>query len=226
EDVEAVGKHLLYHWSSGEILHVHLGLFGKFHAFRGPTEPTPTDGTRLALANDDVTIFLAGPTACDLVTPEEADAIRAKLGPDPLAPGQKKKAIARFSEAVGRRKVPLGAVLLDQSVIAGIGNVFRAEVPYLAGIDPNRSARDTSDDERRELWDLATRELKRGLGSGRIATVDPAEVGATRRSQLDDDTRVYVYRRGGMPCHRCGTEIRQTEIANRKTWWCPTCQPS
>ncbi|MEM8923712.1 MAG: DNA-formamidopyrimidine glycosylase family protein [Actinomycetota bacterium] len=222
DDVDAVGKHLFYHWGGGEVLHVHLGLFGKFRTIRsGPA--VPTQGTRLAMTTEEVTIFLAGPTACDVLTPDEVEAITDRLGPDPLRPDADRE---EFSRRLGRRKVALGAALLDQKVIAGIGNVYRSEIPFLAGIDPNRSARDLDVNDHRLLWDLTTQELKRGQKSGRIVTVEPADVGARRRSDLDRSTRVYVYKRGGDPCRRCETPIRQTEITGRKMWWCPSCQPS
>ncbi|MEL7158691.1 MAG: DNA-formamidopyrimidine glycosylase family protein [Actinomycetota bacterium] len=224
DEIEAVGKHLFYRWDDGHVLHVHLGLFGKFrtHRSNGGPPPEPTEGTRLALRTDDLTVYLAGPTACDLITPDEEDAIVARLGPDPLRP---RASFDRFSEAVARRKTSIGAVLLDQSVIAGIGNVYRSEVPFLAGIDPRRPANAVDPHERRLLWDLTGQELRRGLKSGRIVTVDPADVGLTRRSQLRNHNRVYVYKRHGEPCHRCQTPIQRVVLANRKAWWCPSCQP-
>ncbi len=224
DDVEAVGKHLFYHWSEGHILHVHLGLFGKFTTFRNQLESprVPTDGTRLALSTGDDVVHLSGPTACDLLNPDEQDAILARLGPDPLSP---KASYERFATALQRRRIPVGAALLDQKVIAGIGNVYRSEIPFLAGIDPRRTANEVDDDETALLWKLVGQELRRGEKSGRIVTVDPADVGATRRSQLTNATRVYVYKRTGEPCRRCDTPISLVELANRKAWWCPTCQP-
>lgn len=224
EDVEAVGKHLFYHWQEGQILHVHLGLFGKFNTYRNQLDSprTPTEGTRLAMSTGDEAVHLAGPTACDLLTPDEREAIVDRLGPDPLSPGA---SYERFATALRRRRIPLGAALLDQKVIAGIGNVYRSEIPFLAGIDPRRPANEVDDDQAALLWKLVGQELRRGEKSGRIATVEPSDVGAARRSELTNDNRVYAYKRTGETCYRCLEEIAMVELANRKAWWCPTCQP-
>ncbi|MEM9131422.1 MAG: DNA-formamidopyrimidine glycosylase family protein [Actinomycetota bacterium] len=224
DEVDAVGKHLFYHWSNGQTLHVHLGLFGKFKTFRNQLESprTPTAGTRLAMSTGDEVVHLAGPTACDLVTPDEQESILSRLGPDPLGSDAD---YDRFATALRRRRIPLGAALLDQKVIAGIGNVYRSEIPFLAGIDPRRPANEVDEDEAALLWKLVSQELKRGEKSGRIVTVEPSDVGATRRSQLTRANRVYAYKRTGEPCFRCPDPISMVELANRKAWWCPTCQP-
>jgi len=136
DDVEAHGKHLFYRWSNGEILHVHLGLFGKFRAFHADPPP-PTEGTRMAMEADDATLYLAGPTICRLVSPDEATEVRARLGPDPLRTDGDR---IQFAERLQRRRIPIGAALLDQKVIAGIGNVYRAEILFLTELSPHRPA--------------------------------------------------------------------------------------
>lgn len=221
EAIDAVGKHLFYRWSGADILHIHLGLFGRFRTFR-QEPPDPTDGTRLALRTDETTIYLAGPTACELLSVEERDAVVARLGPDPL---RSDASFEAFDANLGRRTIPIGAALLDQKVIAGVGNVYRAEILFLAGIDPRRRARDLTDEERARVWALSRQELRRGEKAGRIVTVDPADVGARRRADLRAGDRLYVYKRDGDGCHRCETAIELTELANRKVWWCPSCQP-
>jgi formamidopyrimidine-DNA glycosylase len=221
KDVEAVGKHLFYRWEGGPILHVHLGLFGKFKTFHGEPPP-PTEGTRLAMADGDVTLYLAGPTDCSLIDPDEEDAIRARLGPDPLTAGA--AGATTFAANLGRRTIPIGAALLDQKVVAGIGNVYRAEVLFLTGIDPATPARDLEEEESAALYRILLTELRRGARAGRIVTVDPAEVGAASRRALRRDERLYVYKRDGLPCRRCGTEILRREMANRLIWACPRCQ--
>jgi len=220
ETVEAAGKHLFYRWSGGETLHVHLGLFGKFRTHRGPA-PLPTEGTRVAMRSAEATLYLSGPTVCELMDPDSEDLLRARLGPDPLAGHDP----APFLRALGRRRIPVAAALLDQSVVAGIGNVYRAEFLFLAGIHPATPAREIGRERARELWELAVEHLRRGERSGRIVTVDPAEAGTRRRSDLRRDERLYVYHRHGEPCRRCGTEIVSGEAGARRVWWCPGCQP-
>lgn len=221
ESVMAHGKHLFYEWSDGDILHVHLGLFGRFRVF-ADDPPPPTDGTRLAWKAATGTLYLAGATIVDLIDPEARESIAARLGPDPL---QKRRGqVGEFARLLGRRSVPIGAALLDQRAVAGIGNVYRAELLFLTGIDPSTPAKELGPDDIDRLWAQTVRQLRVGEKSGRIITVDPSEVGARRRRDLRRNERLYVYKRDGEPCRRCGTEIRTTEMAGRTIWWCPTCQ--
>lgn len=221
ESAEARGKHLFYRWSSGEILHVHLGLFGKFRVHVSDPPP-PTDGTRLAWEADTGTLYLAGATIVELVDPTAKEAIEARLGPDPLVdePGDAEG----FIERLRRRSVPIGAALLDQKAIAGVGNVYRAEILFLAGVDPSTPAKEIEDPAARAIWELSVEHLRRGERAGRIVTVDPDEVGARSRKDLTRAERLYVYKRDGEPCRRCGSEVRIGESAGRSIWWCPACQ--
>lgn len=227
--VQAYGKHLFYRWGAPrgapadetEVLHVHLGLFGRFRSFTGEAPP-PTAGTRLRLVGDDVTVHLAGATTVELVTPPGEEALRARLGPDPLSRGARPE---EARAALSRRRSPIGAALLDQRVLVGIGNVYRAEVLFLAGLHPDRPARDVTDAEFAVLWDLIVRQLRAGERSGRIVTVDPADVGVRSRSRVPSSERVYVYRRAGLPCRRCATTITSWASGGRTISACPTCQP-
>lgn len=222
ESVEARGKHLLYHWQGRVTLHVHLGLVGKFATHSVPP-PAPSAATRLALSNDEGAAYLTGPMRCALVDRSSVEAIVGHLGPDPLRPGTRVTEFARRVEGDGR---PIGAVLLDQTVIAGIGNVYRSELLFLSGIAPETPAASMSADQVRALWTTARRQLRNGVEDGFIATVAPRDVGASRRSALPKPLRLYVYKREHRPCLRCRTPIARSEIAGRKLWWCPSCQRS
>ena len=217
--VDATGKHLFYRWANGSILHVHLGLYGKFQIHHWPP-PRPSPNTRLALSGNGTTLYLAGPAACDLIDPAQEEAILGRLGPDPLGRGES----AAFAANLSRRRIPVGAALLDQKVIAGIGNVYRSELLFLAGIDPARPAERIEPAEAARIWDLAVDHLRRGARSGRIVTVDPEEAGARRRADLSDGERLYVYKRNGDACRRCGAPIVTWESAGRSIWACPDCQ--
>jgi len=221
QTVDARGKHLLYRWEDAEALHVHLGLFGKFTVHRNDPPP-PTEGTRLAMSADGVTVYLAGPTICELLDPDAEDALLARLGPDPLVHGRDS---GPFAASLSRRRIPIGAALLDQKVVSGIGNVYRAELLFLCGIHPARPANGLRDEEIVALWDRAVTELRAGARSGRIVTVVPAEVGARYRSEIPKGRRLYVYHRTAEPCRRCGMPVAVTEMANRSIWYCPGCQP-
>ncbi|HSG79215.1 MAG TPA: DNA-formamidopyrimidine glycosylase family protein [Acidimicrobiia bacterium] len=220
EDVDARGKHLFYRWQDDLTLHVHLGLFGRFRTHRAVPPPDPTPGTRMALRSGDTTIYLSGPTDCRIIDADEERSIVERLGPDPLADGT----ADAFTANLGRRKVGIGAALLDQRAVAGIGNVYRAEGLFLEGIHPDTPARDIDDERARRLWHRLAVLLRAGERAGRIVTVDPAEVGAASARDLPREERLYVYQRAGEPCRRCGTDIRRWESAGRKIWACERCQ--
>jgi endonuclease-8 len=220
DDVEAYGKHLFYRWDGGLVLHVHLGLYGNFLTFT-QEPPPPTPGTRLQLVADDLTLRLAGPTACDLIDPVQEAVIRGRLGPDPLRRDADEDAVRM---ALARRSLPIGAALLDQSIVAGIGNVFRCEMLFLCGIHPDRPAKSVTPEEFDCLWTQMNLMLREGVRRGRIVTVDPAELGISRRAMRPEDWR-YVYKRTDLPCRRCGTPIQSWTLGMRTIYACPTCQP-
>lgn len=224
--VDAWGKHLFYRWTPDATLHVHLGLFGRFRTHRreGPEEPLPptTMGTRLRLVTADAVLQLSGPTACELLDPPAEAALLARLGPDPLRGDADPE---RAWAALQRRTIPIGAALLDQRVLCGIGNVYRAEALFVAGIAPQRGARALAREEFLRLWATVVAMLQAGERSGRIVTVEPAEVGARSRSRIPRRDAVYVYHRAGRPCRRCGTTILAEPMAAREMSWCPRCQP-
>lgn len=215
---EAWGKHLFIEFSDAPLLHIHLGLIGKL---RPKSADAPEKGAiRLRLIGVDKLWDLTGPMVCALIDDEDRDTITAKLGPDPL---RKDSDPAAFTAALSRRRIPLAAALLDQKVIAGIGNVYRSEFCYLAGMHPETPANSTSSDEAEQLWEMAVDQLTLGVRLNRITTRVPDEVGVAA-GRISGDERLYVYKREGKPCHRCGDEIKLTEIAKRKAWYCPTCQ--
>jgi formamidopyrimidine-DNA glycosylase len=222
-DIEALGKHLLYRWEgAAEILHVHLGIYGKFKTFHADP-PAPSEATRLAMANGRSVVYLAGPTVCELIDRDEEERLRDRLGPDPLA---SPRAVRRFAANLARRQIPVGAALLDQRVVAGVGNVYRAEVLFKEGIDPHLPARRLEERDAGRLWRRIATELRRGERAGRIVTVAPADLGVRSRADIPREERLYVYKRDGLGCRRCGTIIRSTVMANRLIWWCPACQPA
>jgi formamidopyrimidine-DNA glycosylase len=221
ESVDAHGKHLFYGFGANVHLHVHLGLVGKFSTHPAPA-PEPSAATRLVLQNDAGSAHLSGPMSCELLDRREVERITSGLGPDPLRPHTR---ASRFVQRIDADERPIGAVLLDQSVIAGIGNVYRSEVLFLEGIDPRRPAASLESTDATAIWARAKRELGNGLDDGAIITVNPRDVGASQRTDLPKQLRVYAYKRDRRPCLRCRTPIASTEMAGRHIWWCPGCQP-
>ncbi len=220
--IDAKGKHIFYRFDAGDVLHIHLGLYGKFRMDTLPF-PEPSPNARLLLATDTDRMHLAGPTACEVLTTDEATAVADRLGPDPiLAPADGGQLMV---DRLRRRSIPIGAAILDQKIIAGLGNVYRAELLFLIGLHPFTRANETPPELIDELWQLSVARLKRGERSGRIVTVDPEELGATSAAKLSDEERLYAYKRDGLPCRRCDDLIRSADIDGRSIWWCPTCQP-
>lgn len=221
-DVDAYGKHLFYRFEPVGTLHVHLGLFGRFRLFRSDPPP-PTPGTRLALtAADGTTLYLAGATAVELIDSAHERRLRDRLGPDPLQPDADG---AVFAAALRRRSVGIGQALLDQKAIAGVGNVYRAEALFLEAVHPDTPARALPDDRVHLLWQRIRDLLRQGERAGRIVTIEPADRD-TPPSRLRRSEALYVYKRDGLPCRRCGTIIRSWELGGRTIFACPQDQPS
>jgi formamidopyrimidine-DNA glycosylase len=217
--IEPYGKHLFYWWNNGLVGHVHLGLFGKFRVHKGAGVPEPVGQVRMRMTTDIGTIDLAGPTDCSIASADERDAIVARLGPDPLRRDAKPElALARMRKSAQ----PIGALLLDQKVMAGVGNVYRAEALFTNGIHPERPSKDCSPDEHRALWDTIAAMLTQGVKDNRIITIDRKEFPVPKGRARRGDT-TYVYHRD--ICLRCATPVRTVELAGRDCYYCPTCQP-
>jgi endonuclease-8 len=219
---EAVGKHLFLHFAGGGVVHVHLGLFGRFYRRKNPA-PQPRDTTRLRLEATAVTWDLVGPTRCERLTPAALKELRARLGADPLAAttGDAKERRASLESAWKRfhaTKRPVGAVLLDQRVVSGIGNVYRAELLFLLRLHPATRACDIERKTFDALWKKAGELLARGVAEKRIVTV-PHE-GKKRVKRAD---ALYVYKRRA--CRECGGAIVTSVIGGRRMYACETCQP-
>jgi formamidopyrimidine-DNA glycosylase len=220
-DVEAHGKHLFYRFSGLAVaLHVHLGLVGVFRQYeRDPIAPRPA--TRLALAANGSAVHLSGPAACELIDPEVEAALRNRLGPDPLRGDDPSRAFA----ALSRRSAAIGQVLLDQEALAGVGNVYRAEVLFLMGVHPDRPACNVDQAVFYRMWRLLCTLMTDGERRGRIVTVPDAEDTGEPEAE-GEHPDVFVYRRAGLPCRRCGHLIRSWKLAGRLIFACPHCQPS
>ena len=218
--IEPYGKHLFYWWANGYVGHVHLGLFGKFRVSLGCDIPDPIGEVRMRLSSDAATIDLAGPTACSIDTSIERDAIVARLGPDPLRrDAQPQRAVDRILT----RKQAIGALLLDQTVMCGVGNVYRAEALFVHGIHPSRPGSACDRAELEGLWSTITAMLRQGVKDNRIVTVERGEVDLPRDRRLRRGEATYVYHRDR--CLRCTTPIQTVDLGGRPCYFCPTCQP-
>jgi endonuclease-8 len=230
EAAESYGKHLFMDFEEGRCVHVHLGLYGKFAVNAGtPAEPRGQVRLRLVAAADGdrppAYGDLRGATACELMTSDQQRVLMDRLGPDPLrADADWTKAWARVSRA----RSPIAGLLMDQAVLAGIGNVYRAEVLFRHRLDPFRAGNTLRRSTFEQLWNDLVVLLADGVRRGRIDTVHvPADVAAVGRvaAAPTHGSPVFVYRRQGEACFVCGATIRTQVLAGRNLFWCPRCQP-
>jgi endonuclease VIII len=219
----AWGKHLFHHYAHGAIVHIHLGLYGKFTEWSRSGDdvlPDPVGQVRMRMVGAEYGTDLRGPTVCEVVDEAQVADVVARLGPDPL----RRDADAAWPwTRITKSRRPIGALLMDQTVIAGVGNVYRNELLFRHGIDPYRPGRAMGEAEFAAAWTDLVDLMKVGLRRGKIITVRPEhDHGAP--SYGPGRPRTYVYRRAGEPCRVCATTIRTNELEGRNVFWCPTCQ--
>lgn len=217
------GKHLFHHYAHGPIVHVHLGLYGSFTEWARPPDapmPAPVGQVRMRMVGAEYGTDLRGPTVCELIDEAQVSEVLARLGPDPL---RRDADPAWPWTRISKSRRPIGALLMDQTVIAGVGNVYRSELLFRHGIDPYRLGRSVTEAEFSAAWTDLVALMKVGLRRGKIFVVRPEhDHGAP--SYLPDRPRTYVYRRAGESCRVCATTIRTAELEGRNVFWCPSCQ--
>jgi endonuclease VIII len=187
-----------------------------------PFPPAPVGQVRVRLAGEATVADLRGPTACEVLDPAAAAAAVARLGPDPASDDG-----AGGDEMVRRltsRGTPVGQLLMDQAVVAGIGNIYRAELLYRARLDPHVPGRRVPAATARALWDDWSVLLADGIRTGVMLTREDLDDAGRAAALRDRSLRHWVYGRGGEPCRTCGTPVVVEEMAGRRLYWCPTCQ--
>jgi endonuclease-8 len=239
---EAWGKHLFVEFEGDEVVHVHLGLYGSMVRAKAPA-PEPWGAVRLRLEGERWFADLRGPTVCDLVGVDGRDAVVARLGPDPL---RRDADVDKVRRRIAASRAPIGALLMDQSVLSGVGNVYRAEVLFRQGVSPFSEGRDVAPAAVDAMWHDLVHLMRDGVRRGRIVTLDPddhdamAELDADRpppdspdldggedtvsRRAARRSTGVYVYGREGRACLRCGSPVAAQDFHGRRLFWCPKCQ--
>jgi endonuclease VIII len=208
----AVGKHLFLVLDECTV-HIHLGLFGKFKRQRSTTE-VASNTVRLRIVSTIACWDLTGPTACCVMSQAELEKLKARLGADPLSSDSRP---AKTWDKFHSSKRSVAALLLDQSVFAGIGNVYRAELLFLVGLHPETPGNQVSKADFEKLWKLSKSLLAQGVKANRIVTVTGVSGRAPRRETL------YVYKRA--ECRKCKKRIVESTNATRMMFHCPQCQP-
>jgi formamidopyrimidine-DNA glycosylase len=178
--------------------------------------PDPIGQVRVRLLVPAAVADLRGPTACEVLTADEVQAVIDRLGPDPLV-DDPQAGEERFTEVVRRKPAPIALLLMDQSVVSGIGNVYRAELLFRARQNPFTPGRDVPEEAVRGLWRDWVHLLRIGVETGRMYTMDDEASG-------DPAPPHWVYKRTGEPCLVCGTHIAMQELGGRKLYWCPVDQ--
>lgn len=215
----AYGKHLFHHYAGGPIVHVHLGLYGSFSEL-APPMPLPVGEVRMRMVGAEFGTDLRGPTACEVLDEAQVDAVIARLGPDPL---RREADPQRAWKRITKSQRPIGALLMDQTVIAGVGNVYRNELLFRHGIDPYRPGTAIGADEFDSAWLDLVELMRVGYRRGKIHVVRK-EHNHGAPSYRPGRPRTYVYRRAGEPCRLCGGKVLTAVLEGRNVFWCPACQ--
>lgn len=216
----AVGKQLFLEFEGGLVVRIHLGIYGKWRFENYEDQPpAPIGQVRARFVAPKRFADLRGPTACELLHPEQAVEVIAQAGPDPLG-GDLNTDCARFVQNVRRSRSAIALLLMNQKVISGVGNVYRAELLFRAKINPHRRGCDLSEWQLVAIWEDAVRLMRVGVKKGVMVTRDEHLTG---RLPLKAE-RNFVYKRTGLACRVCGELIAQELLASRKLYWCPRCQ--
>ncbi len=213
-EIEAFGKHLLYRFEGGEALHIHLGLYGRLRLQAQPAPP-PRGAVRVRLIGGSHLVDINGPNTCRVLDEPEILSLIDRVGPDVLrADADPERAFAR----IARSRAPIGRLIMDQSVMAGVGNIYRTEILWRLGIHPETPGQALSLADFERIWADARKLLAIGMKYDAIITIDGASPSDSRYRE-----RVNIFEQE--LCPACGGEIRRFKMDNRRVFTCESCQP-
>jgi endonuclease-8 len=228
EKVAALGKHILMYFSGGLVLRTHMRMNGSWHIYRpGERWRRPKRAMRVRIGTADFEAVGFDIPVAELIRAADVPKHRelASLGPDVLDPAFDRAEALRRLRA--RPSWQIADALLNQRVLAGLGNVYKSEVLFSCGIDPFALVGSLDDSQ----LDCLTRTAQTILQANVTMRLAPMTTyaGYRRTTRRDDPReRLWVYGRARLPCRRCGTsiEVRMQGTNARLTYWCPRCQPS
>jgi endonuclease-8 len=215
---KAIGKQLFLTFDNGLTCRVHLGIYGKWR-FTEEIDKQMYGQVRARFYTDEFLADLRGPTICEVIDKKTVKGIENRLGPDPTNSDPKGLQKQRFIERVKNSSSPIGILLMNQEVISGIGNVYRAEILFRAQISPHAEGKSVTLEQLEELWADSVKLMKVGVATGFMTT---REERLKKRTKKAD--RNYVYKREGQKCLRCEGLVSIELMATRKLYWCPGCQ--
>ena len=212
--VEALGKHLLYTFEKDYTLHIHLGLFGRIRKQKVPLRD-PKGVVRVRLVSSTHFVDINGPNICRLLARKEVMKLVDRIGPDVLRPDANPDLAF---DRIKKSKVPIGRLIMDQSVMAGIGNIYRSEILWRQSVHPEIPGKDIDRQTFNQIWDDARALLTLGVKRNAIITVDDGQPSQSRYRE-----RVNIFAKD--ECPACKGKIRRFEIDGRRAFVCETCQP-
>jgi endonuclease VIII len=215
--VEAYGKHLIYRFKNGLALHIHLGLFGVFKTAKAPAAE-PVGAVRIRMISSTHVVDINGPNTCEILSKPDLTALIARIGPDVLrSDADPELAWTKISKS----RASIGQLLMDQSVMAGIGNIYRSEILWRQKLHPEMQGKNLQREAFDRIWTDSVHLLKIGVKHNAIITRED-DVVSGKKSKYGERFNIF----GKTHCPDCATEIRVFEIATRRAFMCEVCQPA
>ena len=219
--VEAAGKNLLMFFTDGFVLRTHMRMSGNWHLYRhGERWRAHPDQVRVLLATADWVAIAVNVPVVEWVRERELahHAPVANLGPDVLRDPFDVHEVIRRARL--QPDIAISEILLDQRVLAGVGNVFKSEIMFEARMSPHTPIERLSDEQLLRIFEITRKQMRANVGEN--------SVGRVTTGRMNPEEKLWVYRRAGLHCRVCGTiiEMRRTGPNSRSTYWCPGCQPT
>ena len=214
--IEAYGKHLIYRFGNGLSLHIHLGLFGVFKTAKLPAGE-PVGAVRIRMISATHVVDINGPNTCEILDHAQLSALTSRIGPDVLrADADPERTFAKISKS----RCSIGQLLMDQSVMAGIGNIYRSEILWRQKLHPELPGNQLPREAFDRVWADSVQLLKIGVKHNAIITRE-TDVQSGKKSKYGERFNIF----NKSHCPDCSSEIRVFEIATRRAFMCETCQP-